>query len=170
MEIVYTSTQINKASDKEIMAAFLGLTKKLVSSGYTKEYILLMKNFIEAHITFVDNKNYRIFEGKMEKMVKYETTADILSWLDNDKLLEAAQKKSERMQKAAERTKKIVERMQTEKERLRERSVVALLGQAMSKETIAAVLEITLADIHAIEEKYKDNNPFSKPLNGSSSN
>ena len=176
MEIIYNSTQIKKLSDKEIMDAFIGLTKKLVSSGYTKEYILLMKNFIEAHVTFGDNKNYRIFGEKIEKMVKYETTADILSWLDNDKLLEAAQKKSERMQKAAERaqkaaerTKKIVERMQTEKERLRERSVVALLGQGMSKETIAAVLEITVADIQAIEEKYKNNNPFSKPLNGNSS-
>ena len=173
MEIVYNSTQINKLSDKEIMDAFIALTKKLVSSGYTREYILLMKNFIEAHIILGDNKNYRIFEGKIEKMVKYETTADILAWLDNDKLLagiEREKKKSERAQKTIERTKKIVERMQTEKERLRERSVVALLGQAMSKETIAAVLEITLADIQAIEEKYKDNNPFSKPLNGNSSN
>ena len=171
MEIVYNSTQINKLSDKEIMDAFIALTKKLLSSGYTREYVLLMKNFIEAHIIFGDDKNYRIFEGKIEKMVKYETTADILAWLDNDKLIagiEREKKAKERLLKAVERTKKIVERMQTEKERLRERSVVALLGQ-MSKETIAAVLEITLADIQAIEEKYKDNNPFSTLLNGNSS-
>ena len=197
MEIIYNSTQIKKLSDKEIMDAFIGLTKKLVSSGYTREYILLMKNFIEAHVTFGDNKNYRIFGEKIEKMVKYETTADILSWLDNDKLIagiEREKKAKERLLKAAERTKKIIERMQTrmqtekermqtekermqtekermqtEKERLRERSVVALLGQAMSKETIAAILETTVADIQAIEEKYKDNNPSSKPLNDNSS-
>ena len=163
MEIIYKSTQIKKASDKEIMDLFIGLAKKLVASGYSKEYILLMKNFIEAHVTFGDNKNYRIFELKMEKMVKYETTEDILAWLDNDKLLLDARKEKERVEKQAERVEK-------QTARLRERSVMGFLSQGMAKEMIATVLEMTVADINAIEAKYKGKNPFALPLNGNSKN
>ena len=61
-------------------------------------------------------------------------------------------------------------RVESEKARLRERSVVTLLGQSMSKEAIAAALEITVEDINAIEAKYKDGNPFSTYLNGKSKN
>ena len=120
----------------------------------------------EAHITFVDNKNYRIFEGKMEKMVKYETTADILEWLYVDKV----QARLDKLEKVQARLVKAKARVESEKARLRERSVMTLLGQAMAKEAIAAALEITIEDINAIEAKYNGNNPFSKYLNGNSSN
>ena len=180
MEIIYKSTQIKKVSDKEIMDSFLALIKKLVLSGYSQEYIILLKSFIEAHIVFGDNKNYRIFELKMEKMVKYETTADILEWLYPDKVLarveriekeiEHVAKQKERVEKQKERVEKQKERVEKQKERLRERSVMALLGQAMSKAMIATVLEMTVADINAIEGKYKGKNPFAIPLNGNSKN
>ena len=122
-----------------------------------------MKNFIEAHVTFGNNKNYRIFELKMEKMVKYETTEDILAWLDNDKLLADARKEKERVEKEKERVEK-------QKERLRERSVMGFLSQAMAKSMIATVLEMTVEEINAIEAKYKGKNPFAIPLNGNSKN
>ena len=187
MEIVYNSTQLTKASDEEIMDSFLVLFKKLVASGYPKEYIILLKSFIEAHIILGNDKNYRIFDLKMEKMVKYETTADILEWLYVDKVkarLEKEQKENARLVKAKARVesekarveseKARVEsekaRVESEKARLRERSVMTLLGQAMAKEAIAAALEITMEDIHAIEAKYKDGNPFSTYLNGKSKN
>ena len=99
-------------------------------------------------------------------MVKYETTADILEWLYVDKVkarLEKEQKENARLVKAKAR-------VESEKARLRERSVVTLLGQSMSKEAIAAALEITVEDINAIEAKYKDGNPFSTYLNGNSKN
>ena len=113
-------------------------------------------------------------------MVKYETTADILEWLYVDKVkarLEKEQKENARLVKAKARVEsekarlvKAKARVESEKARLRERSVMTLLGQAMSKEAIAAALEITMEDINAIEAKYNGNNPFSKYLNGNSSN
>ena len=120
-------------------------------------------------------------------MVKYETTADILEWLYVDKVkarLEKEQKENARLVKAKERVEnekaRLVKanervesekaRVESEKARLRERSVMTLLGQAMAKEAIAAALEITMEDINAIEAKYNSNNPFSKYLNGNSSN
>ena len=120
-----------------------------------------------------DNKNYRIFELKMKKMVKYETTADILEWLYVDKVkarLEKEQKENARLVKAKARVENEKARVESEKARLRERSVLALLGQAMPKEAIAAALEITMEDINAIEAKYKDGHPFSTYLNGNSKN
>ena len=62
------------------------------------------------------------------------------------------------------------ERVEKQKERLRTRSVMALLGQAMSKAMIATVLEMTVEEINAIEAKYKGKNPFTIPLNGNSKN
>ena len=183
------------------MDSFLALFKKLVASGYPQEYIILLKSFIEAHIILGDDKNYRNFELKMEKMVKYETTADILEWLYVDKVqarLDKSEREKARLVKAksrienekarienekarlvkanerVENEKACVEsekaRVESEKARLRERSVMTLLGQGMSKEVIAAALEITMEDINAIEAKYNGNNPFSKYLNGNSSN
>ena len=134
-----------------------------------------------------DDKNYRIFDLKMEKMVKYETTADILEWLYVDKVqarLDKSEREKARLVKAKtrieneksriENEKSRIEneksRIENEKSRLRERSVITLLGQAMSKEAIAAALEITMEDINAIEAKYKDGHPFSTYLNGNSKN
>ena len=173
MEIVYNSTQLKKASDKEIMDSFLALFKKLIASGYPQEYVILLKSFIEAHIVLRDNKNYRIFDLKMEKMVKYETTADILEWLYVDKVkarLEKSEKEKARLEKAKTRAENEKARAENEKARLRERSVMGFLSQAMSKEAIVAILEITMEDISAIEAKYNGNNPFSNHLNGNSSN
>ncbi len=120
-----------------------------------------------------DDKNYRIFDLKMEKMVKYETTADILEWLYVDKVqarLDKSEREKARLVKAKTRIENEKSRIENEKSRLRERSVITLLGQAMSKEAIAAALEITMEDINAIEAKYKDGHPFSTYLNGNSKN
>ena len=173
MEIVYNSTQLKKVSDEKIMDSFLALFKKLTLSGYPQEYVILLKSFIEAHIILGDDKNYRIFELKMEKMVKYETTADILEWLYVDKVkarLEKSEKEKARLEKAKTRAENEKARAENEKARLRERSVMGFLSQAMSKEAIVAILEITMEDISAIEAKYNGNNPFSNHLNGNSSN
>ena len=47
MEIVYNSTQLKNMTDADVMEAFADLVKKLLKQGYSKEYTLLMKNFIE---------------------------------------------------------------------------------------------------------------------------
>ena len=175
------------------MQSFVALFEKLLSRGYSKEYINLMKNFIEAHIKFDSSKNYRIFEKKMDKMVKYETTAEILSFFDFEKRLEISQKSEkkalvdvERFRKSAERARKKEERERQEKERerqekererqekererqekelTREHAVLGLLSQGMGDDVISAVLSISVESIAAIREKYKDNNPIAELLN-----
>ena len=173
------------------MQSFVALFEKLLSRGYSKEYINLMKNFIEAHIKFDSSKNYRIFEKKMDKMVKYETTAEILSFFDFEKRLEISQKSEkkalvdvERFRKSAERARKKEERERQEKERerqekererqekelTREHAVLGLLSQGMGDDVISAVLSISVESIAAIREKYKDNNPIAELLNRHSKN
>ena len=173
MEIVYRSTQIKKSSDAEVMKAFVGLAKKLLLMGYPKEYVLLMKSFIEAHVKFGESKNYRIFENKLNNMANYETTEEILSFFNLEKRLEDSQndvrqarlevqrerQKAERERQAAERERQKAERERQEhqeKERERERAVLVLLNKGFEADVILSVFDITVEDIRAIQEKYKD--------------
>ncbi len=172
MEIVYKSTQIKKMTDDEIMKAFADIVKNLLSKGYPKEYILLMKNFVEEHIKFGNFKNYRTFEKKMDKMVKYETTADILSYWNFERKYEVLEKSEKKVRLQLERTLKTAERERQEKERerqekiyTRERTVLGLLAEDMSKIKIAKIVGISIEEIDAIEEKYKDNNLLTDFLN-----
>ena len=173
MEIVYESTQIKKSSDAEIMKAFVGLAKKLLLMGYPKEYVLLMKSFIEAHIKFGEPKNYRIFENKLNDMANYETTEEILSFFNLEKRLEDSQNdvkqarlETERERQAVQRERQKAERERQEKEherqerqekeRERERAVLVLLNKGFEADVILSVFDITVEDIRAIQEKYKD--------------
>ena len=184
MEIVYESTQIKKSSDAEVMKAFVGLAKKLLLMGYPKEYVLLMKSFIEAHVKFGESKNYRIFENKLNNMANYETTEEILSFFNLEKRLEDSQNdvkqarlevqrerqaaererraaKRERQEKERERQEKEHERQEKERERQekeheRERAVLVLLNKGFEQDVILSVFDITVEDIRAIQEKYKD--------------
>lgn len=184
MEIVYTSTQIEKATDREIMKLFVGLTQKLVLKGYSKEYIYLMKNFIEAHVIFADSRKYRIFEKKMKEMVAYETTEEILSFLNFEKRLEIAQQEKQiaqqekqkalldarRERKEKQRERKEKELARKEEERARELAVLSMLNQSMPNKIIASILKISNKEILAIQLKYKDNNPITQLMNGHSQN
>ena len=95
-------------------------------------------------------------------MEKYEEVEDITTFFSFDRAEARAQ------QAEAE---KELERQEKERERLaKERSVLLMINQGISIELISKVLEVTVKDIEAIQEKYKDNNPISELLKTRSDN
>ena len=162
METVYYSTQMRKKTDEKIMDLFIPIVRKLMSKGYSKEHINLVLAFIKIHVKFGDSENYRIFEEKLIDMEKYEEVEDITTFFSFDRAEARAQ------QAEAE---KELERQEKERERLaKERSVLLMINQGISIELISKVLEVTVKDIEAIQEKYKDNNPISELLKTRSDN
>ena len=154
-----------------------------------------MRYRIEAHVKFGKSENYRKFEQKIDKMAKFQTTAEIAEYFfdtdrrvkdmekeiekakkliertnkkveQSNKKVEQSNKKIERSMKETERNLKEAERNLKEKERTLERGVLAMLGQGLAKEKIAKIFDVTIEIINVIEEKYKDNNPIMELLNG----
>jgi hypothetical protein len=88
MEVAYQATKAKKQDDKTIINQNITIVRKLLAKGYTKVDIHFLKNFISQYVKFDNQENYRIFVWKMDDMVKYETTEDILaSYFDPEKRL-----------------------------------------------------------------------------------
>ena len=183
METVYYSTQMKKKTDEKIMDLFIPIVRKLMSKGYSKGHINLVMAFIKIHVKFGDSENYRIFEEKLIDMEKYEEVEDLVTFFSFDRVQERAQQAEAHAQQAeahaqqaeahaqqAEAEKQL-ERQEKERERLaKERSVLLMISQGISIELITRVLEVTVKDIEAIQEKYKDNNPVTEFLKRRSKN
>ena len=170
METVYYSTQIEKKSDEDIMSLFIPIAKKLFSKGYSKAHIHLALSFIQAHVKFGNSENYLIFEANLVNMEQFEEVLDLESYFDAEKIREreqaalAAEARAVQ-EKELERKEKELERKEKEHAlAASERSVLLMISQGISIELITKILEVTAADIHAIEEKYKDNNPVTNYL------
>ena len=183
MEAVYYSTQIKKTTDQKVMKLFLPIVRKLLTSGYSKKEVQLVMSFIEAHVKFGNSENYRIFEQKIDKMVQYETTEDILSFFDTEKRMLQLKEAEERTRKSAEQAKQAEKQARQSEEQARqseeqalvgkeqersrtERSVLWMINEGLNKIDIANFLDISLDEITAIEEKYKDNNPVTDFFKG----
>ncbi len=184
METVYYSTQISKRTDEAIMMFFIPIAKKLFTKGYTKTYIHLVLSFIQAHVKFGNSENYRIFEENLVNMEQFEEVLDLESYFSTEKIREREQaalaaeqvalaakqaalaaEARERQEKERERQGKERERQEKERERQKkERSILLMINQGISIELITKILDVTVEDIHAIEEKYKDNNPVTNYL------
>ena len=184
METVYYSTQIKKHSDDDIMNLFIPIVKKLLSKGFSKEYVHLVLSFIKMHIKFGNSENYTIFEEKLVNMEQYEEVMDLETFFNTDRIKEEAKEAQKQLQEAQmqlqeaktrlkEAENQVQQRERQEKERERqekERSLLLMLSQGMSIDLICKVLEVTKEEIESIQEKYKDNNPIDKFLNGQTKN
>ena len=161
METVYYSTQLKGKSDDEIMGLFLPITRKLITKGYTRKEIEVAYNFIEAYIKFGNNESYLIFEGKIDDMLDYESTPEIVAdFFDTEKKMRRLREAEAIAEKNAERERREKERERQEKEF----SILLLLKQNMSAEIIAKALNVPVENILQIQEKYKDNNPIDEIL------
>ena len=184
METVYYSTQIKKHSDDDIMNLFIPIVKKLLSKGFSKEYVHLVLSFIKMHIKFGNSENYTIFEEKLVNMEQYEEVMDLETFFNTDRIKEEAKEAKKQLQEAQmqlqeaktrlkEAETQVQQRERQEKERERqekERSLLLMLSQGISIDLICKVLEVTKEEIESIQEKYKDNNPIDKFLNGQTKN
>ena len=105
-------------------------------------------------------------------MVDYETTEELLENFFNPEKRLLLQEKwfkedlRERFNKEIEE--KVAQaKLEAEREHEKvERSILLMLSQGIKAEIIAKILELPIEQIGAIQEKYKDNNPLKKYLNG----
>ena len=137
MEVAYHATQAKKMKDEDIINLHLPIVRRLFTAGFPKDEIIFLMSFIQNYIKFDNQNNYLIFGQNIKKMVitDFETTEDILAILDTTKQLERERQ-------------------------LKERSVLLLLQKGTEMDLIAEVLRVPVAEIMAIQEKYKDNNPI----------
>ena len=117
-------------------------------------------------------------------MEQYEEVMDLETFFNTDRIKEEAKEAQKQLQEAQmqlqeaktrlkEAENQVQQRERQEKERERqekERSLLLMLSQGMSIDLICKVLEVTKEEIESIQEKYKDNNPIDKFLNGQTKN
>ena len=110
METVYHSTHIKNKSDDEIMGLFIPIVRKLFTKGFSKEEIKVTIDFIQAHVKFGNSENYINFEQKIEKMVKYKSTDELVAaYFDTDTQILNLQKKVKRVEKKLQKIEKAEE-------------------------------------------------------------
>jgi hypothetical protein len=71
---------------------------------WSKEPVFLDKELNAIQMKFGNPNNYRIFEKKMDRMVKYETTADILSYWNFERKYEILEKSEKKTRLQLERS------------------------------------------------------------------
>jgi hypothetical protein len=152
MKTVYHSIQSQKLTDENKMELYLPIVRTFFRKGFSKEKINLLLSFIENHVNFANKENHIIFEDKIDKMTKYETTQDILDYFDPAKRLEKAEAAFAKMAKAKEK-----ERQAKEKERqAKEKSILLMLNNGFDADLIAESLGISKAEIMSIFNKNKN--------------
>lgn len=189
METVYASTKIKKrANDGGIMRSFIPIIRKLLSKNYEKEHIRFILSFIQGHIKFGDSEYYGKFVDKIDKMVKFQTTAEIAAYcLDPERQKKDLEKQNQGLEKQnqglekqnqglqedltkakqeKERERQEKDRERQEKELALERGVLGMLVKNIDREFIIQVFDITLEDIDSIQDKYKDEKHLEILLNG----
>jgi hypothetical protein len=85
MEVAYHATKSKKMNDDAIMHLHLPIVKRLLKKGYSKTHIQSLLSFVEGYVKFANSQNIPIFEEKIDDMVKYETTEDILAKIQRDR-------------------------------------------------------------------------------------
>ncbi len=179
MKTVYHSIKSQKLTDENKLDLYLPIVRNLFRKGFSKEKINLLISFIENHVNFANKENQIIFENKIEKMTKYETTQDILDYFNPAKRLEKAEatiakmtiakekerlrlaqerqaKEQERQAKEQERQAKEQERQAKEKERMRlEKSILLMLSKGIDADLVAETIGIPKSEVIDIYNKNK---------------
>ena len=166
MEVAYHATKSKKMLDGDIMNLYLPIVKQLLTKGYPKQQIRFLLSFIKGYIKFGNLQNTRIFEQKIDDMVKYDTTKSILAKVESERMKYlkwlAKETAREEAEKRVEAHKFMQEQLKHEKELLeqkQEQSILLMLSQGIDRNLIAKILDMTLQDIESIEIKYQDINP-----------
>ena len=129
------------------------------------------------HIKFGNSENYTIFEEKLVNMEQYEEVMDLETFFNTDRIKEEAkeaqkqlQEAQMQLQEAKTRLKEAENQVQQRERQEKERSLLLMLSQGINIDLICKVLEVTKEEIESIQEKYKNNNPIDKFLNGQTKN
>jgi hypothetical protein len=166
MKTVYHSIKSQKLTDESKIDLYLPIVRNLFRKGFSKERINLLISFIENHVNFANKENHIIFENKIDKMTKYETTQDILDYFNPAKRLEKAEatiakmtkaREKERQAKEKERQAKEQERQAKEQERLRlEKSILLMLSKGIDADLVAETIGIPKSEVLDIYNKNKN--------------
>lgn len=183
MEVAYEATKAEKRSDNVIMNLNLTLIRKLLTKGFKKTEIHFLVSFIFEYVKFGNDINYSIFDEKIDDMVQYETTEELLEnffdpvkrmkWFKEAVREEVAEEVREefKLEILQAGIKALQERENVKQEREQQRkqkehSILLMLDQGIKIDMIAKVLQISVEEILEIQDKYKDNNPLKGYLNG----
>lgn len=183
MEVAYEATKAEKRSDNVIMNLNLTIIKKLLTKGFKKHEIHFLVSFIYEYVKFGNDINYSIFDEKIDDMVQYETTEELLEnffdpvkrmkWFKEAVREEVAEEVREefKLEILQAGIKALQERENFKQEREQQRkqkehSILLMLNQGIKIDIIAKVLQMPVEEILEIQEKYKDNNPLKGYLNG----
>jgi hypothetical protein len=95
METAYEATQAKGRKDDEIIKQNIKLIRKLLGAGFSKKDVSFLLSFIQQYVKLDNNINYPIFEQKIDDMVKYETTEEILAFFDFEQRIKDAAAEAE---------------------------------------------------------------------------
>lgn len=142
METAYEATQVKGRNDDEIIKQNLTLVRRLLGASFPKKDVQFLLSFIQQYVKLDNNYNYPIFEQKIDDMVKYETTEEILAFFDFDQRLKDEKAKIEATIKEAE-----IKAEQRGEERAQQRA----------QETISEIQKKSSAEIQkSVSEKEKE--------------
>jgi hypothetical protein len=126
----------------------------LLKKNFTKEKIGLILSFIENHVKFAKKENSLIFEEKIDEMVKYETTQDILDHVNPAK---RAIKAENALAKALKAKSEAIAAKEQERQ-AKELSIILMLNNGIEAATISDNLKIPIPAILEIYDRYKAKN------------
>jgi hypothetical protein len=154
MNVAYHSIKSQKLNDATKINLFESIVRDLLKKNFTKEKIGLILSFIENHVNFAKKENSIIFEEKIDEMVKYETTQDILDHVNPAK---RAIKAENALAEALKAKSEAIAAKEQERQ-AKELSIILMLNNGIEAATISDNLKMPIPVILEIYDRYKAKN------------